>query len=281
MSAAELHSGTQATTDAGRRAGHGTGRPTMDITTGHGTGPAGALRPGTGAARMREVNRVNLRQWMLFALPWAIIITVVAAHSAILGIVHAQGVELPDESFNGVVSTVFFFAVAMYASITTQHFPFALGLGVTRRDFYAGTAITALASGVVNGVLMLILAEIERATDGFGVHMESASVIFRFSDNRVLLFASMVLATMAFAALGMVAGVIYLKWRANGVFTAALVIAVVCAVAALLITWQQGWPAVGRFFTDSPVAALLLGIPAVAGALLFGAGYRMMRTVEA
>src|SRR5699024_3945421 len=143
-----------------------------------------------------------------------------------------------------------------------------------------GTALTALATGVVNGVLVLVFAQIERATDGLGVHLEVISVVFRLTENRVLLFFGVVLVTMAFAALGMFAGVVYLKWRANGIFTGALVIAIAAAVAALLITWQQGWPAVGRFFTDTPVAALVLGIPAVLGALLFGAGYRMMRTVE-
>ncbi len=227
-----------------------------------------------------EVNRMNIRQWMLFALPWGIIIVVAGAHAAILGIVRSQGVEIPDEGFNGVGSTLFFFSVAMFASITTQHFPFALGLGTTRRDFYAGTAVTALATGVVNGVLVLVFGQIERATDGLGVHLEVISVVFRVTENRALVFFGIVLVTMAFAALGMFSGVVYLKWRANGIFTGALVIAILAAVAALLITWQQGWPAVGRFFTDSPVAALVLGIPVVLGALLFGAGYRMMRTVE-
>jgi len=267
--------------DTGADSADRTGQHTMNAQEAAVDRRQGAARaPGTPMAQALEVNRMNIRQWMLFAMPWGIIIVVAGAHAAILGIVRAQGVDIPDEGFNGVGSTLFFFAVAMFASMTTQHFPFALGLGTTRRDVYAGTALTALATGVVNGVLVLVFAQIERATDGLGVHLEVISVVFRLTENRVLLFFGVVLVTMAFAALGMFAGVVYLKWRANGIFTGALVIAIAAAVAALLITWQQGWPAVGRFFTDTPVAALVLGIPAVLGALLFGAGYRMMRTVE-
>ncbi|MDN5757591.1 MAG: hypothetical protein L0H59_03530 [Tomitella sp.] len=232
-------------------------------------------------SRALVMNRVNLHQWMLFAMPWGIVIVVAAAHAAILAIIRSQGVEIPDEGFNGVGSTLFFFSVAMFASITTQHFPFALGLGVTRRDFYAGTAITALCTGIVNGVLVLIFAEIERATDGYSVHLEVLSVVYRLTGSTALVFFAMVLTTMAFAALGVFAGNLYLKWRANGLVFAALILAAVLAGAALLITWQRGWPAVGRFFVDTPAAALMLGIPAVVGVLLFGAGYRMMRTVEA
>ncbi|QDQ98661.1 hypothetical protein [Tomitella fengzijianii] len=232
-------------------------------------------------SRALAVTRMNSRQWMLFAMPWAIVLVVTWAHAAILAIVRSQGVEIPDEGFNGVGSTLFFFSVAMFASITTQHFPFAMGLGVTRRDFYLGTALTSLCTGVVNGVLVLIFAQIERATDGYTVHLEVLSVVYRITDSPALVFFSMVLVTMAFAALGVFAGVVYLKWRANGMFTAALILALVAAVAALLITWQRGWPAVGRFFVDTPVAVLLLAVPAVLGVLLFGAGYRMMRNVEA
>lgn len=244
------------------------------------TGARGARSAPTAVSRARAVNRMNLRQWMLVVMPWGIIIVVTGAHAAVLAIVRAQGVQIPEDSMNGVVSTVLFFAVSMFASMTTQHFPFALGLGTTRRDFYAGTVVTAVLIGAVNAALLLICAQIERATDGLGVHLEAASILLHVTDNRVLLFFGVTLVTVAFAAVGMLAGVIYLRWRANGVFSAALVITIVAAAAALLITWQRGWPAVGRFFTDSPLAALVLGIPAAAAIVLFGAGYRMMRTVE-
>src|SRR5699024_5374574 len=150
----------------------------------------------------------------------------------------------------------------------------------TRRDFYAGTVVTAVLIGAVNAALLLILAQIERATDGLGVQLQVASIVLHVTENRVLLFFGITLVTAAFAAIGMLAGVIYLRWRANGVFSAALAIAIAAAAAALLITWQRGWPAVGRFFTDTPLAALLLGVPAVAAAVIFGGGYRMMRTAE-
>lgn len=258
-----------------------TGHHAMDTPhTTAGTGARGTRSAPTAASRARAVNRMNLRQWMLTVMPWGIILVVTGAHAAVLAIVRAQGVAIPEDSTNGVVSTVLFFAVAMFASMTTQHFPFALGLGTTRRDFYAGTVATAVLIGAVNAALLLILAQIERATDGLGVQLQVASIVLHVTENRVLLFFGITLVTAAFAAIGMLAGVIYLRWRANGVFAAALAIAIVAAAVALLITWQRGWPAVGRFFTDTPLTALLLGIPAVAAAVIFGGGYRMMRTVE-
>lgn len=237
--------------------------------------------PATALSRARAVNRMNFRQWMLLALPWAIVAVTLAAHGAILAIIRAQGVALPGDSGNGVVTTIFIFAIPMYAAIATKHFPFTLGLGVTRRDFYAGTTLTALINGTVNAVIVLIVAEIERATDGWAVHLEGFSVIYRVTDSRATVFFAVLLTTMACAAIGTFGGVLFLRWKVTGIFSAVAVLVLVLAVAAVVITWLRGWPAVGRFFVDTPFAALALGIPAVIALAGFGFGYRMMRTVEA
>lgn len=263
----------------------------MDATierTEHAVTKTQANGPNGGRARLLQalwralaVNRMNFRQWMLIVWPWAIVAAVLAAHGAILAIVQAQGTELPDVSGNGVVTTIFIFAVPMYAAIATKHFPFALGLGVTRRDFYAGTALTALINGAVNAAIVLIVAEVERATDGWGVHLEGFSVVYRVTDSRATVFFAVLLTTLACAAIGTFGGVIFLHWKVTGIFATMAALAVVIAVAAVVITWQRGWPAVGRFFADSPFAALVLGIPGVVAVVLAAAGYRLMRTVEA
>ncbi|HEY6295395.1 MAG TPA: hypothetical protein VIX15_07000, partial [Streptosporangiaceae bacterium] len=53
----------------------------------------------------------------------------------------------------------------------TRPLPFALALGVSRRSFYAGTALLAGAIAAVYGLGVAVLQLIERATGGWGVNL--------------------------------------------------------------------------------------------------------------
>jgi hypothetical protein len=52
---------------------------------------------------------------------------------------------------------------------------------------------------------------------------------------------------------------------------------VLLGAAAVIITWQQAWGAVGRFFADTSALMLLAGYPLVLSVLLAAAGYLALR----
>src|SRR5699024_10355297 len=52
-----------------------------------------------------------------------------------------------------------------------QYFPLALGLGLTRREFATGLSLVFLGNAAVYSVLITIGKTLEKATDGFGLHV--------------------------------------------------------------------------------------------------------------
>ncbi|WP_038170812.1 hypothetical protein [Tomitella biformata] len=230
--------------------------------------------------RILAIARMQTRQWPLALIPWGIITAVLGANIAILVIIRGQGVELPAQQFNGVVSSIFFFVAATYGVAMTQLFPFALGLGVTRREFFGGTLVAAAGHGVLTAAALTAMAAIESGTDGFGVHLRAFSAVLWVSGNYALVFLGLAAVVIVCAAIGMFAGTVYLRWKAVGIFTLSLLVAIAAAAAAVLITWQRGWPAVGRFFVDSPAAVPLIALPLALTVLAFAGGYGLLRRAE-
>lgn len=61
-------------------------------------------------------------------------------------------------------------------------FPFALGYGVARRDFYLGTTLSFVMLSVGYGALLTVLGYIEEATGGWGLGGKLFTAIY-FSDG--------------------------------------------------------------------------------------------------
>lgn len=230
--------------------------------------------------RILAVAKMQTRQWPLAIIPWGIITVVLGANVAILAIIRSQGVELPSEQFNGVVSSIFFFIATMYGVAMTQLFPFALSLGVTRREYFGGTLVAAAGHGVITAAVLTVMSAIESATNGFVVHLKAFSVVNYLTENYALTFLGLTALVIAFAAIGALIGTVYLHWKAPGVFGIALVAAVALAGSAVVITWRQAWPAVGRFFTDTPAMVPIVVLPLVLAVLAFAGGSALLRRAE-
>lgn len=68
----------------------------------------------------------------------------------------------------GALAAIYlFFLIAGTLSIF-RSLPFALALGVSRRSYYAGTALLAVALAAVDGLALAVLAVIEQASGGAG-----------------------------------------------------------------------------------------------------------------
>jgi hypothetical protein len=149
-------------------------------------------------------------------------------------------------------------AVVHFATVQ-QVFPFALGLGITRRTFFLATTLTVVVQSTVVGAVAVLLAQVERATGGWGTGM------LLFGDGErsaVELFAAYTTIFLVFAAIGVVSGAIF----------------VLGAPPALLVLL----PAILAL----PAAALLAGFPTpvlgIAGAVVLAAvlgltGYAVLR----
>ncbi|MFC7447180.1 ABC transporter permease [Rhodococcus daqingensis] len=224
------------------------------------------------ASRIGAVLRVHTVAWpLLIAWPVGLLAVSFLLSYTIYFIVQND----QDEGFAGGVFSLYGLVIAFYLQAMTQTFPFALGMSVTRREFFTATMLLALAQAAVFAIVLYLLSIVEAATDGWGVRMRMFGLARYLTDSPVLQFLALFSSLLLVAAVAMAAGAIYQRWRVTGLMAAGVGLLGAGGLAAILITWARWWPAIGAWFQNVPrvvpLAVLPLGLSAVAFAVAWTA----------
>jgi hypothetical protein len=227
-----------------------------------GTGPE-AVRPRPLARRVWNVARLHLANpWATIGLPWLIFGAVFALNLAIWSLVTmaAGGRANLDPgafSYNGGVTWfLFYFAVIAVQAINLT-FHFALGLGVTRRDYFLGTLLHFALLAASFAVVVPLLALVETWTDGWGLGGRF------FAPGGIDSWSSWQLGYVIFVAgLGMLltgwfAGAVWVRWRARGLYAMFGLLALVVLGGAWLATVTTSWGRVGAFLAGQGAIGLV------------------------
>jgi hypothetical protein len=216
-------------------------------------------------ARYQMVQRFNY-----VTLPWAALALLFAAQWATITML-----GMHDARLTGLVAIyAVFFIVGV--STVARSLPFALSLGLSRRSYYLGTVLLALALAAGDGLLLAGLQDVERATGGWGLGVFFFRVDYVLDGAWYLTWLSSFVALALAFAYGLWWGLVYLRWRRMGIRL--FLVAQVAALLAVGLTADRlaAWPNIGRFFTD--LSALgLTGVIAVAAAALLAGGYAVIR----
>ncbi|MTD17010.1 ABC transporter permease [Nakamurella sp. YIM 132087] len=222
--------------------------------------------------RLHLIDRYSLT-W----LTWGVLTFIFAVNFVIFTLVPPN----PDANYyTGALATIYFFMVVLGAQAVGKFLPFGMALGLTRKKYYAGTALTMVILSVGHGLLLTFCTWLEGITGGWGRNIH----FFRipgFTDGPLyqVLITTVVFLVLAFL-FGLWAGLIWARWKMVGVvvFTASLVLVVLAA--AVLVSVRGWWPEVGRFFVNTDILAIT-GFSALLGLLLVAGGYTTMRKVTA
>ncbi|WP_252443830.1 hypothetical protein [Pseudonocardia humida] len=177
----------------------------------------------------------------------------------------------PAGRTTGGLMAIYFVFGSGYLQTMTQAFPFALGMGVTRRAFYTAVALLVAVESAGFGVLLGLLNLLERATGGWGLRLRFFAIDFVLAGDPLRQWLVYAVPFVAVAFLGVFVGVVFKRWGSTGLWTVGTTTGVLLGGLAVLATWGQWWPAVGDWFAAQSVPALLAGYPLVL-ALLLGAG---------
>ena len=238
----------------------------------------------------RDVARYHLvMPWVVVGLPWAIMAFSFVVNLVIFAIVptsHPDAatshgvVEAASASHNytGAVAIVYIFFFMIGVSSIGRSLPLGLALGASRRSFYTGTALLGVSLAVVDGLALTALQAIERATDGWGVHMHFFRVPYILDGPWYLTWLTSFVGLAMLFVYGMWFGIVYRRWNLTGsaAFIAAQVVVVVAGV--LIVAWADAWSGVGHFFTGL-TAVGLTGLLAGLAALLLAGGHATIRRV--
>ncbi|NNC13156.1 hypothetical protein HII28_14870 [Planctomonas sp. JC2975] len=234
------------------------------------------------AHRVWTVTRLHFANgFTMIALPWMIIGFVFLINMIIwISIFFSTGESLEGTEWSGATAYIYvYFAVAAVQAMNLT-FRFALGMSATRRDYYFGTVVAFALQGLLFTAVATLLSYVEDWTNGYGMnaHMFS-NVYFGTGPLWERLFAGFAAFMICFA-LGALAGSVFVRWRANGLYAlgAIVVLLVVAGVAAATLT--DSWATVGAWFLQVKaigVVAWLL-IPGVVAAVV---GFYVLRKAPA
>jgi hypothetical protein len=148
--------------------------------------------------------------------------------------------------------------------------PFGLSLGVSRRSYYAGTALLAAGLAAVDGLVLTVLQAIERATNGWGVQMGFFRVPYLLDGPWYLTWLSSFVGLTLLFVCGMWFGTVYRRWGLIGTIAFVAAQITVLLAATVLVAWAHGWTSVHHFFTGLTPAGLTGLLAVLAVALLAG-----------
>lgn len=237
--------------------------------------------PGAGH-RIWTVSRLHFaNRFTMLTLPWMVIGFVFLVNMVIwISIFAATGERLTGTEWSGSTAYIFiYFAVAAVQAMSLT-FRFALGMSATRRDYYLGTVAAFAIQGLLFTAVCTLLSYVEDWTNGYGMnaHMFS-NIYFGTGPLWQRLFATFG-AFMVCFALGALAGSVFVRWRANGLYALGAIVVLLGAGFVAVATLTGSWPAVGQWFLQVRaigVVAWLL-IPATVSAVI---GFYVLRKAPA
>ena len=238
-------------------------------------------RPVTGRTTLSRVLAVVKLQftnpWGVLILPWLILIAILVMNIAIWWIIFTSAATDADRAdiregllYGGAGSYIFVYMLVVAVQAINGYFPFALGYGVTRRNYYLGVALFFVIIAVIFTVGMSILGAIEEATGGWGMGGRMFTAAY-FGENwveRGFIYFTLLL---FFFFVGSTVAAIYVRYRATGMTFFWLALSLALIVVGALITLTQSWGAVGGWFAATGLVGsyawslVLTAIAAVSG----------------
>lgn len=176
----------------------------------------------------------------------------------------------------GALSAIYVVLLVTGALSIARQLPFALALGVSRRSFYAGTALLALAVAAVYGLALTLLQLIERGTGGWGLKLHFFRVQYLLAGPWYLSWLTSFVGLALVLAWGMWFGIVYRRWNLIGLLSFLAVQLLAVAAVLLVIGGANAWHSASRFFTTLTIEGLTGLLAALTVALLAG-GYATVR----
>jgi len=232
--------------------------------------------PGLGERLWDVVRLHTTNPWTTLILPPLITLGIFGLNYAIWALVsRAAGAELESDAFanNGGVLWILVYMMVTAIQAMSNTFRFALGMSVTRREYYLGTSLYFAILSVIYATGLTVFGWIEQLTAGWGLGGYFFAP-FGTADQSLGLraYAFFVLLLMFFF-LGTVFASVWMRWKVNGLLTMLFTIAVALIGLAWWLTDVGLWGSVGDFFTgNSPLGLLTWTLPFTAATALAGFG---------
>ncbi len=192
--------------------------------------------------------------------------------------IFAGGVgEAVENPTTGGLASLYIVQLAVCAQGLHQTFSFAVGLGATRRTFYAAAVLVASGQSLLFGLFLYGCGAVERATDGWGVNLRFFDPLPLTHSGSPLTILVYTVPLLLMSAVGLFMGTVSKRWGANGIFFLSILVILVAGGVAALIGYLDGWRAVFTWLADQSWLSVTIGWSLVPMVLAGAAGWLVLR----
>jgi hypothetical protein len=217
-------------------------------------------------ARAHLVGATNF-----FLYPWIIL-----GLNFIVAIVINEATGGPKNGHSGEVFAIYAAFIAMGVITVVRWLPFGLALGVSRRTYFIGITLLALAVSAIDGLVLTLLQGLESATNGWGSSLHFFRVPYILDGPWYLTWlTSFVLLTVC-VVYGMWFGIVFRRWNLFGLMTFIIAQGALLTSSVAIATSTHSWKSIGHFFTSLSVTGLT-GMLALFGLALLAGGFATIR----
>jgi hypothetical protein len=228
--------------------------------------------------RFGAAVRALLVDWRsTIGMAWGVLAAALAVTVVIVIAVQAQ--DGGDDIVTGGVFAIFGAVASSQGTAMTQVFPFAVGLGLTRRVFYAATVSLLAAQAVTFGIVLALLARLEAATDGWAIGMS----FFRpagFDPGLVPQAAVYAAGFLVSGLLMAVLGLVHHRWGTTGVWAAMAGGVIVIGLLAVPLILSGAGASLVDWGGRQPVIVVGALLPTLVAAVLAMVGWAGIRHAE-
>jgi hypothetical protein len=184
----------------------------------------------------------------------------------------------PQNGHSGELGAIYAAFLAMGVVSVVRWLPFGLTIGISRRSYFGGVTLLAIALSAVDGLALTLLNGLESATNGWGDGLHFFRVPYLLNGAWYLTWlTSFVILAVCFVW-GMWFGIVYKRWNLFGLMAFIIVQIAALIVGTTIATTSHAWASIGHFFTTLSVTGLT-GLIALLGLLLFAGGLTTIRRV--
>ncbi|MEL0627750.1 ABC transporter permease [Salinibacterium amurskyense] len=233
--------------------------------------PASPIKRITSVAKLHFAN-----PWTTLGLPWIILGVIFVGMLTIWWLIYSaidpadRAGALEGTQFSGSSFFIYIYMMVVAIQAISITFPFALGYGVTRRDYYLGSALAFVVLAVIYTAGLTLISAAETMTGGWGMGVTIFAPVYFGAGIAERIFVQFV-AFLFFLFFGSAIAAVWVRWKATGVTMFFIVVAALLVGLIALATFTDSWSAVGATLVDLGVlgvaawSLVLTAISAVAG----------------
>lgn len=222
-------------------------------------------------ARMQLVNKQTFVWVPALVLGGALVITL-----AVYAVLRSSGVADDMPLYGGGAQAPLWYFAVIGAQALTFTFPFSQAMSVSRREFFAGTLLVALATSAAMAIVFVLGGLIEDATGGWGMNGFFFRLDWLWASGPVIAGLFYLGLSMLFFLVGFAGATVYKRFGTAILTIIVLGILALCVGAMWVVGSLDAWQALFTGIADAGPTGLAVGV-IVLSALLAAVSFPVLR----